>query len=151
MSTQQRPLEFRAYHALTHSLFSVLYFTEYEVFRTPNHAYWIDECILMQFTGLYDSQGTKIFEGDVLYSYFPGCGGEPSREYWRLIAYRAGGFCELSSLGEELVDPERFVLSNYQAAQRGDYLPDRVVDCYYLQPNLLNLNTETGLVPTQFA
>ena len=67
-----RPLEFRAFHIPTKCLFPVLYFTESEVFRSQYHSYWRRECVLMQFTGLYDSQGQKVFEGDVLYSFYPG-------------------------------------------------------------------------------
>lgn len=145
-----RPLEFRAFHGPTQCLFPVLYFTEYEVFKTPHHAYYLDECVLMQFTGLYDEQGQKIFEGDVLHSYYPAHGVEPSREYWRVVIYQSGGFCEATSIAINAENVETTALIDYASAQANERLPQRIVDCYHVRPYLLELNTESAIVPLSF-
>lgn len=151
LNKPQRPFEFRAYHIPSGHLFDVLYFTEWEVFYAKYDAYGRDNCVLMQFTGLYDSQGQKIFEGDVLYSYHQGVDfRRPSTEYWRLVAYREGGFCELIKVDEKVSEIETTWLPEYAGCKSSGFLPHRIVGCYYVHPDLLALNTETGEVPETF-
>lgn len=142
MQTIKRPIEFRAWHIPSGHLFSVLYFTESEVFYAQYDAYGRDKCILMQFTGLFDSQGQKVFEGDIIYSFYKGRDREPSTEFWRVVAFRDGCFCQLQSIDEEAT------VFNLEPMLGIDQ--DTVVGCYYARPDLLALNTETGEVPASF-
>lgn len=165
ITLMNRPLEFRAWHIPTQTLFMVFCFTTEYVYPVlpvettdeersdaSENPYPIADCILMQFTGLYDSQGQKVFEGDILYSFYPGDGRiRPlSTEYWRLIAFRAGGFCELAYVDEEASEIETMWLSQYSATYNDEPLPDKVVGCYYQYPDLLDLNTESAEVPDSF-
>ncbi|GAB3643956.1 YopX family protein [Spirosoma arcticum] len=74
-----RSLEFRAWHVPTQRLFSALSFTPTRVYEllepseNPDYpsdvyteAFRREDCKLMQWTGLIDPDGVKIFEGDVL-------------------------------------------------------------------------------------
>lgn len=140
---QPRPFEFRAYHVPTNTLFDVAFFTAEKVFETRWLIYFPRaECVLMQFTGLYDCQGTKVFEGDVLYWYNPASGIDPSREYWHVVIYRCGCFFECYGVDQQtpdwLIEP---MLNTEQ---------DRVVGCHWLQPELLELNANGGDVPASF-
>lgn len=126
----------------------MLYFTETQVFRVHHPAYRRDECVLMQFTGLYDCTGRKLFEGDVVYEYYPEDDQEPALEFWRLIVFRSGGFYEVASLNDTL--DQQDLLANFEAAHRGEWLESRIVDCYYARPYLLDLNAEDLKVPESF-
>lgn len=142
MQEPKRAFEFRAYHQPTGELFFVSQLTEYDVYRYgETEPIPLDECVLMQFTGLYDSKGQKVFEGDVVYSYYPSHDREPSVEYWRVIAYREGCFCDIESIDQE---------ASICDLQPTNCEQDAVVGCYYLRPDLLALNTETGEVPETF-
>lgn len=63
-----------------------------------------DIYIPMQFTGLHDSQGKEIYEGDVVYFYLEGT---PEDDYGNAeIVFSDGSFCVKHKIGELRIDKE---------------------------------------------
>jgi len=69
-----RAIEFRAWHKPTKRMFNVYSFSRSEVFEdcldgpgsTPYVPAKREDCEIIQFTGLLDKTGAKIFEGDTV-------------------------------------------------------------------------------------
>lgn len=50
------------------------------------------ECIVMQWTGIYDKSGKQIFEGDILEIWYPGSG-RPHAKKIEQVVYRNDSAC----------------------------------------------------------
>lgn len=87
----KREIEFRAFHIPTQRTFDVFSWCKDCVFEdsedgvgtSPTLPAEMKDCILMQFIGLYDINGKKIFEGDtVKWGHLEGAGSE----FWHRYA-----------------------------------------------------------------
>lgn len=61
---------------------------EHDGMSYPSDDIYVDDFILMQYTGIKDKQGVKIFEGDVVASY---CGA-PIKTVIALVLFKEGCF-----------------------------------------------------------
>ncbi|MBD2752631.1 YopX family protein [Spirosoma validum] len=53
------------------------------------------ECVILQFTGVYDAKGTMIFEGDILYWRHYGESENKVYVSWNTVVFQKGAFGEL--------------------------------------------------------
>ena len=73
-------LRFRAFHKPTKRMFDVYCFTDKHVFEntldgvgtSPTNPANLEDCILVQCTGLKDANGRLVYEGDIIASRFQG-------------------------------------------------------------------------------
>lgn len=112
-----REILFRAYHIPTKRLLCVYGFNKENVFEETfdgidigTNVLPLSQCILQQFTGLTDKNGTKIFEGDQLF-VAPG--------YSSVVSFEDGMFVSIyyhPEDGETLplieIDPEKCLVIN---------------------------------------
>ncbi|GAB4017092.1 YopX family protein [Spirosoma koreense] len=105
LKTDPRPIEFRVWHQPTGRLYPVASFTADYVYRpwdvaqtdaenyaVVDHPFRREDCVLMQFTGVYDANGVKIFEGDILYWRHYDEHDNSVHEAWHQVTFENGAF-----------------------------------------------------------
>ena len=107
------------------------------IYKKNDEKFWLDDCIkLMQYTGLEDKNGRKIYEGDIVSSYAQ-TGKESSRS---IIVWED----EESSSGWNIKVIKDFYPPKQEGCiisiSRNDVMDYEVIGNIYENPELLNIN-----------
>lgn len=165
-----RPIEFKVWHKPTQRMYEVsdIDFESQEIFQQlPEDAlvsewdevyenpFKFEDSILLQFTGLFDERGQKIFEGDVLRndSMWTGEVPEGESEYseYSFVGFHNGGFANYPLYSEhseeEINSLVRFGIFYLSQLYRDGHVPMQRVASMHERPDLLELKAEYPLHP----
>ena len=133
-----RPIDFRIWHTPTGRMHRIDFFTsdyvylpwdnaktDTENYQVVDHPFARKDCVMMQFTGVCDDKGTKIYEGDFVYWCHFDEDMNDLMEAWHEVVFQHGCFGTVGVQGEEF-DP-------FYSLASGDV----VVGNIFEQPDLL--------------
>lgn len=125
--------------------------SEKENFRIVDNPFDLGDCVLMQFTGCFDKQGAKVWEGDVLrWDYIAPKDGlrlDHDHSTYYKVMYLKGGFCSVpfDLVPSDSVDAELEVDNYFFFSNGGTPACDTKVGNEYEHPELLRLTGEQPL------